>query len=102
MSYVLAAPEVFAAAASDVAGIGSSLSAANVAAAVSTTGVLTAAGDEVSAAIAALFSGPGGTGSTIGPGGKGGVVGNLTVGGSGGSGGASGAKGNPGPPGAPG
>jgi PE family len=59
MSYVLAAPDMLAAAATDVAGIGSSLSAANSAAIVSTTAVVTAAEDEVSAAIAALFSGHG-------------------------------------------
>ena len=56
MSYVIAAPEMLAAAAADVAGIGSSLSEANAAAATPTTGVLAAAEDEVSAAIAALFS----------------------------------------------
>jgi triacylglycerol lipase len=56
MSYVIAAPEMLAAAAADVAGIGSSLSEANAAAATQTTGVLAAAEDEVSAAIAALFS----------------------------------------------
>ncbi len=57
MSFVIAAPEMVASAAAHVAGIGSSLSAANVAAATPTTGVVAAAGDEVSAAIAALFSG---------------------------------------------
>jgi len=56
MSYVIAAPEMLAAAAADVAGIGSSLSEANAAAATQTAGVLAAAEDEVSAAIAALFS----------------------------------------------
>jgi len=56
MSYVIAAPEMLAAAAADVAGIGSSLSEANAAPATQTTGVLAAAEDEVSAAIAALFS----------------------------------------------
>ncbi|MGO8768720.1 PE family protein [Mycobacterium sp.] len=56
MSFVLAVPEALAAAASDVAGIGSTLSAASTAAAGPTTGVLAAAGDEVSAQIAALFS----------------------------------------------
>ncbi|VBA61703.1 Triacylglycerol lipase [Mycobacterium attenuatum] len=45
-----------AAVAVDVAGIGSPLTAANLAAAAQTTGVLAAAGDEVPAAIAALFS----------------------------------------------
>ena len=43
MSYVIAAPDMLAAAAADVAGIGSSLSAANAAAAAPTTGVLAAA-----------------------------------------------------------
>jgi triacylglycerol lipase len=56
MSYVIAAPEMLAAAAADVAGIGSSLSEAHTAAAAQTTGVLAAAEDEVSAAIAAVFS----------------------------------------------
>ncbi|MGO8940672.1 MAG: PE domain-containing protein [Mycobacterium sp.] len=56
MSYVIAAPEMLAAAAVDVAGIGSSLSEANAVAAASTTRVITAAEDEVSAAIAAVFS----------------------------------------------
>src|SRR5277367_376115 len=56
MLYVIAAPEMLVAAASDVAGIGSSISTATAAAAGSTTGVAAAAGDEVSAAIASLFS----------------------------------------------
>jgi hypothetical protein len=56
MSYVIAAPDMLAATAADVAGIGSSLSAANAAAAASTTRVIAAGGDEVSAAIASLFS----------------------------------------------
>src|SRR5207248_11557364 len=55
MSFVTAAPEMMAAATSDLAGIDSALGAAR-AAAVSTTAVLAAAEDEVSAAIAALFS----------------------------------------------
>ncbi|OBK47033.1 hypothetical protein A5655_08610 [Mycobacterium sp. 1081908.1] len=42
--------------ASEVADIGSTIGAANAAAAAPTTGVLAAAGDEVSAAIASLFS----------------------------------------------
>ncbi len=42
MSYVIAAPELLAAAASDVAGIGSSLSAANAAATAPTTSVVAA------------------------------------------------------------
>ena len=57
MSFLIAAPDVLVVAAADVAGIGSSLNAANVAAAISTTAVVSAAGDEVSAAVAALFSG---------------------------------------------
>ncbi|WP_459758371.1 PE family protein, partial [Mycobacterium riyadhense] len=57
MSFVVAAPEMLAAVATDVAGIGSALSAANVAAAAPTAGVLAAGADEVSAAIAALFAG---------------------------------------------
>ena len=56
MSYVIAAPEALVAAASNVAAIGSTIGAANAAAATLTTGVLAAAGDEVSAAIASLFS----------------------------------------------
>ncbi len=46
---------MLAAAAADVAGIGSSLRAAHVVAAGSTTAVVVAAQDEVSAAVAALF-----------------------------------------------
>ncbi len=56
MSYVVLTPEMLSAAATDVAGIGSSLSAANAAATAPTTAVVAAAGDEVSAAIASLFS----------------------------------------------
>ena len=59
MSYVIAAPDRLAAAAADAAGIGSSLKAAHAAAAASTTGMVAAAQDEVSAAIASLFSGYG-------------------------------------------
>ncbi len=56
MSYVLALPETMSAAATRVAAIGSVVAAANQGVAGSTTGVLAAAEDEVSAAIAALFS----------------------------------------------
>ena len=56
MSFVIAAPEMMTSAATDLAGIGSTLSAANAAAAAPTTGIVAAASDEVSAAIAALFS----------------------------------------------
>jgi hypothetical protein len=55
MSYAIAAPELMTSAATDLATIGSDLSAAH-AAATPTTGILAAAEDEVSAAIAAVFS----------------------------------------------
>ena len=55
MSFVTAAPEFVTAAASDLANIGSTISAANAAAAAPTTGVLAAGADEVSAAIAGVF-----------------------------------------------
>lgn len=54
MTFVLADPELVVAAASDIAGVRSIVSAAN-AAAVGTTGLAAAAADEVSTAIAALF-----------------------------------------------
>lgn len=54
-SFVVTSPDSLAAAASNLAGIASSLTAANGAAAAPTTGVLTAGADEVSSAIAALF-----------------------------------------------
>src|ERR1700691_5376761 len=57
MSFVIAAPEMVASAASDLAGIGSMIEQAHAAAVAPTTAVLPAAADEVSAAIAALFSG---------------------------------------------
>src|SRR4051812_29655074 len=50
-------PEALATATADVAGIGSALSEANAAAASTTSGVLAAGADEVSTAIASLFSG---------------------------------------------
>jgi len=56
MSDVVAIPETLVAAASDLAGIASTLSTANAAAAASTTGVLAAGADEVSVAITSLFS----------------------------------------------
>jgi PE-PPE domain/PE family len=56
MSYVMTQPQMLATAAADVAGIGSTISEANAAAAGRTTGVMTAAADEVSEAIAAAFS----------------------------------------------
>ena len=57
MSFVIVAPEMLAAAATDLESIGSALSAANAAAAVPTVGVLAAGADEVSAALASLFAG---------------------------------------------
>lgn len=56
MSFVVAAPEALVAAATDMSSVGAALSAANTAAAVSTTGLLTAGADEVSTEIAAVFS----------------------------------------------
>lgn len=56
MSYVIAAPQIMASAATDLATMGSDLSEAHTAAAAQTTGMLAAAEDEVSRAIAALFS----------------------------------------------
>jgi len=56
MSYLVVLPETLASAATDVAGIGSSLSVARTSAAAFTTAVMPAAGDEVSTAIASLFS----------------------------------------------
>src|SRR4051812_17522468 len=61
MSHLLAVPEFFTSAASDVAGIGSTLNAATAAAAAPTTQVLAAANDEVSVALASLFGGYGDT-----------------------------------------
>jgi hypothetical protein len=56
MSFVIAAPEMVTDAATNLASIGSAISAANAAAAAPTTGMLAAADDEVSAATATLFS----------------------------------------------
>jgi PE family len=56
MSYVMATPEMMAAAATDVAAVGSTLSAAHMAAAAPTVAVIPAAADEVSAGIAQVFS----------------------------------------------
>ena len=56
MSSLIAAPELITTAATDLANVGSTLNAAHAAAATQTTGVLAAAEDEVSAAIAAVFS----------------------------------------------
>ncbi len=57
MTFLIAAPATVAVAATELAGIGSTLTAAHAAAAAGTTALLPAAGDEVSAAIASLFSG---------------------------------------------
>lgn len=56
MSYVTVVPELLDSAAMDLAAIGSTLSAAQTAAATPTLGVLPAAADEVSASIASLFT----------------------------------------------
>jgi hypothetical protein len=56
MSDVLVAPEMIATAATDVAAVGSTLSAEHTAAAGSTVALIPAAADEVSASIAHLFS----------------------------------------------
>jgi PE family len=57
MSYVTAVPETMAAAAKDLAAVGSTLSEAHIAAAIPTVGLVPAAVDEVSASIAHMFSG---------------------------------------------
>lgn len=59
MSYVVTAPDLLAATAAQVENIGSAISAAGRAAMGPTTGLLAAAQDEVSAAIAQLFAGYG-------------------------------------------
>jgi hypothetical protein len=56
MSFVITAPETMAAAATDLAGIGSTLSEAHMAAVSPTVGLVPAAADEVSAGVAHLFS----------------------------------------------
>jgi PE family len=55
MTHVFTQPQAMATAAADLAGIGSTIREANAAAAGSTTSVVAAAQDEVSAAISALF-----------------------------------------------
>jgi PE family protein/PE_PGRS family protein len=57
MSYLAAAPELLARAATDLSDIGSQLIAANAAATAPTTAMAPAAGDEISAAITSLFAG---------------------------------------------
>ena len=56
MSYVIVEPELLAATAADVASIGSTLDAANAAAAAPTTGLAALGVDEISAAISGLLS----------------------------------------------
>ncbi|OBH03079.1 hypothetical protein A5696_09505 [Mycobacterium sp. E2699] len=56
MSFLFSDPEALAAAASDLSGIGSTLSTANTAAAAPTSAVAAAAADEVSAQVAAFLS----------------------------------------------
>jgi PE family len=56
MSFVTTQPEMLAAAASQLQGIGSAMVAQNAAAAAPTTGVVPAAADEVSALTAAQFA----------------------------------------------
>jgi PE family len=56
MSSVIAAPDLIAAAATDLAAIGSTVSAAHMTAAAPTVAVIPAAADEVSAGIAHVFS----------------------------------------------
>ncbi|MGH3562141.1 MAG: PE family protein [Mycobacterium sp.] len=56
MSFVTTQPEMLAAAAGNLQGIGSAISAQNAAAAAPTTGVVPAAADEVSALTAAQFA----------------------------------------------
>ena len=54
-SYVIAVPEAFAAASADLAGIGEAIKGAAAEAAPSTTGIVAAAEDEVSAAVTSFF-----------------------------------------------
>ncbi|MBX9983625.1 MAG: PE family protein, partial [Mycobacterium gordonae] len=55
--FVAVLPDALTATAINLSGIGSTITTANTAAAASTTGVLAAGADEISAAIAAVFSG---------------------------------------------
>src|SRR3974377_1285663 len=57
MSYLIAAPEALAAASADLSSLGERITEATAAAAPSTTGIVPAAMDEVSAAITRLFGG---------------------------------------------
>jgi hypothetical protein len=55
MSFVIAAPEYVAAAATDLSNIGSAIGSANMAALGPTSNIVAAGADEVSAQVAALF-----------------------------------------------
>lgn len=55
MTFLFTRPDVVIAAATDLAGIGTTINNASVAAAAPTVGVVAAGADEVSAAIAAIF-----------------------------------------------
>ncbi|WP_373196766.1 PE family protein, partial [Mycobacterium marinum] len=55
MSYLIATPDLLSAAATDLAGIGNTIGQASYAAAAPTTAVISAAADEISMQIAALF-----------------------------------------------
>jgi hypothetical protein len=55
MSFLFTQPQALLAAATDLAGIGSTINTASSTAAAPTTGVLAAGADQVSAAVAALF-----------------------------------------------
>ncbi|WP_156803256.1 PE family protein, partial [Mycobacterium gordonae] len=57
MTQLFAAPQLIASAATDLAGIGSSIKEANIIAASRTTAVAAAGTDEISVAVAALFGG---------------------------------------------
>jgi len=57
MTYVIAEPQLMASVAAELEEIGAALNAANAAAAAPTSGLVAAAGDEVSAAIADVFGG---------------------------------------------
>ncbi|WP_152531567.1 PE family protein, partial [Mycobacterium sp. UM_CSW] len=59
MSFLIATPELVTAAATDLANVGATLGTANAAAAATTTELLAAGADEVSAGIAALFGAQG-------------------------------------------
>ena len=59
MSPLVVAPELLGSAAADLESIGSALHAVHAAAAVPTTSLAASGGDEVSAAVAALFAGYG-------------------------------------------